>query len=198
MKYKTIVIDPPWTIAAPSPRTVGFHRRRSDSIIVTQKINYNLMSDEQIKKFPIDNYADDNCDLFLWTIQSRLPICFDILKQWKFNYKRLIIWHKKYGYNNHLPISPPAVNGWEYNAEFILHATRGKSHFQKTAPLFHTVQSYKIRGHSIKPAEIYQKLREKTAEPRIDIFARRRHEGYDAWGDQVEDTMQTTMQEVLR
>ena len=145
-KYKTIVIDPPWKITGMEPRWSGWGNR-ADSINATGKI-YNMMTDKEITNFPINNYADDNCDLFLWTIQSRLVTCFDILQSWGFVYRRIIIWHKKYGYNNHLPISPPAVNGWKYDAEFILHATRGKSHFRLTAPLFHTVQSYKIRGHS--------------------------------------------------
>ena len=35
-----------------------------------------------------------------------------------------------------------------------------------------------------KPVEFYQRLRSWTREPRIDIFARLAHEGYDGWGDE--------------
>lgn len=41
--------------------------------------------------------------------------------------------------------------------------------------------------HSQKPDEFYEILRRRTPAPRIDIFARRRHFGFDAHGNQVEN-----------
>ena len=41
--------------------------------------------------------------------------------------------------------------------------------------------------HSRKPQIFYQMLCRSTPEPRIDVFARKRHYGFDAWGDQVEN-----------
>jgi len=38
--------------------------------------------------------------------------------------------------------------------------------------------------HSEKPARFYQLLRAWTPKPRIDIFARNAHEGFDGWGDE--------------
>jgi N6-adenosine-specific RNA methylase IME4 len=44
--------------------------------------------------------------------------------------------------------------------------------------------------HSEKPSMFYEILRIRTKEPRIDIFARKRHFGFDAYGDQVETEME--------
>ena len=40
--------------------------------------------------------------------------------------------------------------------------------------------------HSEKPECVYEDVRAYFAGPRLDMFARRRHEGFDGWGDEVE------------
>ena len=39
-------------------------------------------------------------------------------------------------------------------------------------------------GHSSKPDEFYNLIREMSPEPRIDIFARKSRVGFDTWGDE--------------
>ena len=39
--------------------------------------------------------------------------------------------------------------------------------------------------HSEKPSLFYEILKNNTKEPRIDIFARRKHDGFDSWGLEV-------------
>lgn len=52
----------------------------------------------------------------------------------------------------------------------------------------------KRKKHSQKPDSFYDILKSNTQEPRIDIFARKRHEGFDAYGDQVEKEIQVSLQ----
>ena len=40
--------------------------------------------------------------------------------------------------------------------------------------------------HSRKPDVFYEILAQNTQAPRIDIFAREEHSGFDAWGNEVE------------
>jgi len=47
--------------------------------------------------------------------------------------------------------------------------------------------------HSSKPQEFYSLIKEMSPEPRIDIFARKRHNGYDTFGDQVEPELQEAL-----
>jgi len=40
--------------------------------------------------------------------------------------------------------------------------------------------------HSEKPKGLYDSIRNFFPEKRLDVFARRRHQGFDAWGNQVQ------------
>ena len=64
-KYQTIVIDPPWTVYN-NLKNLKYYR-------TGKKMPYPLMSDDEIKNFPINDFADERCDLFLWTITSKIP-----------------------------------------------------------------------------------------------------------------------------
>ncbi len=89
MKYQTVVIDPPWTVKN-GLKNLKYYR-------TGKPMPYPLMSDQEIKNFPINDFADDRCDLFLWTITSKIPLCFEILKHWGFKYMDFIAWDKEIG-----------------------------------------------------------------------------------------------------
>ena len=40
------------------------------------------------------------------------------------------------------------------------------------------------RGHSVKPFEFFDQVRAMTHEPRLDLFARQPHNGFDGWGSE--------------
>jgi len=42
------------------------------------------------------------------------------------------------------------------------------------------------REHSRKPEEFYEIVWQVSPKPRIDLFARQRREGFDAWGNETE------------
>ena len=169
-KYKTIVIDPPWDVNAPIKAKHSKLRRLPD-------IPYRCMSDGMIMRFPIHDFAAANCCLFLWTIQNKLRFALDLLEHWGFKYQRCITWDKGNGINN---------NGFSNHTEFLLYAYCGKNQILFKKPMS-TIQRYPRRRHSEKPREVYVKIARRTPEPRIDIFARRRHYGFDVYGDQVQD-----------
>ena len=170
MKYKTIVIDPPWDVKC-NLTDVKFYR-------TGKKLPYKVMSDKEIAEFPINDFAEDNCDLFMWVTHSKLPAGLDIVKQWGFKYHVLMAWDKAGGV---------CINGFYRRTELVISAYRGKlgvnvGEGSYLPTLFRQTKT----GHSEKPKLFYELLRGRTREPRIDIFARKRHYGFDAWGDQVE------------
>ena len=182
MKYHTIVIDPPWDIGSNNwSRFSGAHGKHG--LLHTATVPYKTMSDKEIMEFPIDDFADDDCDLFMWVVHKKLRLSFEILDAWNFRYQSLITWIKDGGLT---------VNGVYRNTEFLLYGYKGKQQitYRKGIPC---ALEGKRHGHSGKPASVYQLLRTHTKSPRIDIFARRRHDGYSAWGNQVEKELQTTL-----
>ena len=138
---------------------------------------YKSMSDEEIIKFPIDNFADIETCLFMWTIYSKFKLSLDIIDTWKFKFNSIITWYKHDG---------PCFKGIYRNTELCLFTYRGKMNLSNKHPLKLHVDSIGTK-HSEKPEKFYSMLLKSTPEPRIDIFARKRHIGFDAWGDQVED-----------
>lgn len=48
-----------------------------------------------------------------------------------------------------------------------------------------------IRGHSQKPEEAREKIVELMGDlPRVELFAREKTEGWDAWGNEVESDIE--------
>jgi N6-adenosine-specific RNA methylase IME4 len=166
-KYSTIVIDPPWPVA------VITRNDRHD----LQELPYPTMSVEEIKRFPINQVTTDNCNLFLWTTHAFLPIAFNILEEWGFNYHVCLTWDKGQGYT---------LFNFYRKTEFVLYAYKGKMVFNKMNKNIPTVFAEKGRGHSRKPDIFYDLVREFTPEPRIDIFSREKREGFAQWGNETE------------
>lgn len=172
-KYKTVVIDFPWPVE-PISASAAKKMRYNDKL----NMPYKTMTIEQIRAFPINDYADEQCALFLWTTQGFLKDGFDIIESWGFKFSKLITWDKQEGIN---------WLGFRTNSEFALFAYRGRYPIcVKPKCSIDTVFRSKRTRHSEKPARFYERILPLTLGPRIDIFARKRHYGFDAWGDQVE------------
>jgi len=167
-KYQTIVIDFAWTVKN-NLKNMKYYR-------TGKPMPYSLMSDEEIINFPIDKIASKRCDLFLWTITSKIPFCFEILKKWNFKYMDFFAWDKGIG----VP-----VNGIYRRAEWIIYAYRGKMGINKKGKFIPSLFSEKRGKHSRKPDIFYNTIKENTLAPRIDIFAREKRDGFDVYGNEV-------------
>lgn len=169
MKYRTIVIDPPWKIATMNPALC----RNKD---IPKHLPYETMTDKEIENFSINQFADNKCDLFLWTTPAKIHTAFHILQAWNFKYANFLAWNKRDGLSH---------NGIHNILEFVLYGYRGRNGLNYRKP----IDSYfaeKRKKHSQKPTKFYAMIAKVTNPPRVDLFARRRHIGFDAWGNEVE------------
>ena len=169
-KYKTVVIDPPWKIQPYNFKKGGY----------AKELPYKTMTDHEITQFPIDDYAAPESMLFLWTTQSKLRTAIQIMLAWKFKQKVVMTWYKTTG---------PAGTGWHYNTELVVFGYRGKNQLSRHSPIS-THIAERARQHSRKPDRFYEILAKCTPGPRIDIFARTGHFGFDTYGDEVQPTAQ--------
>lgn len=165
-KYKTIVIDPPWEV-----QKIIREVRPNQSAF-----DYPTMTLDEIKDFPINDFMQDSCHLFLWTIQKYLPFAFNILNNWGLNYIFTMVWHKNGGFQ---PFNLP-----QYNCEFILYGRKGSISFLDTKA-FSCCFSADRGEHSEKPDVFYELINRICEPPRIEIFARKQREGYDIYGNEV-------------
>ena len=175
MRYRTIVVDPPWRITTTGPNSRPVNGK------IQRRLRYETMSNKQIEDFPIDDFAGRTCNLFVWTIQSRLPFTVNLLEKWGFKYYCTYTWIKNSGIT---------MQGVFRNSEFVVFGYRGDYSIPFTGKAMPTAFNAKTGTHSEKPMEFYDIIRQKTKPPRIDIFARRRHQGFDAWGDEAETELQ--------
>lgn len=133
------------------------------------------MSVDQITAMPIGDLATEDAHLWLWVTNATLRHGYDIAEAWGFTVRSPLTWVKfRLGLGNYLRNS----------TEHLLFATRGK------APVrFHgqpTWLNAPVQDHSHKPEEQYAVIERISDGPYLELFARRRQPGWDAWGNQID------------
>lgn len=181
-KYNTIVIDPPWDISMAGSRKVRPNQ--------SKKLPYKTMSIEEIKNIDIDKISNIGCHVYLWTTNKMLRNAFDVLDSLGVNFHLCLVWVK--------PSAIAPCFAYKFATEFCLLGFKGKP-MQKFigAGKLNWIEKFQKQGnHSSKPDDFYKLIREMSPKPRIDIFARKRQKGFDAWGDEVGEYMQEDLSSI--
>ena len=171
-KYQIIYADPPW-----SYRDKGLRGNRGAGC------KYPTQSLDWLKQLPVTEITDENCVLFLWVTMPQLPICFELISHWGFEYKTVAFtWVKR---NKKVGSWFWGMGNWtRSNAELCLLATKGKP--RRIAANVHSVVDTAIEGHSKKPDEVRRRIVRLIGDvPRIELFAREITEEWDVWGNEV-------------
>lgn len=171
-KYSTIVIDPPWPISL----TGDVNRRLNRA----KTLPYKTMTVEEIKQFPISQIAERGAHIYCWTTNKMLEKTFDVLKTWGVNFHLVMVLVKPSG------IAP--CMGYVFGTEFCLLGFFGKPmlKFKKIGKLNWFKAMNKSGNHSSKPDNFYKLVEEMSPASRIDLFARKKREGWDVWGNEIE------------
>lgn len=173
-KYSVIYADPPWQYKVYSKKGMG---RSAES-------HYPTMSIEDIKALPIANLADKDCALFLWVTFPCLLEGFEVIKAWGFSYKTVaFVWVKQ---NKKADTLFWGMGYWtRSNVEICLLATKGRP--KRVHAGIHQVIVSHIEEHSKKPVEVQKRIIQLMGDvPRLELFARRKAEGFDVWGNEVD------------
>lgn len=180
MAYGAILADPPWTFKTHSDKGKG---RSAEA-------HYDCMPFDIVKSLgnQIKKLAADDCVLFMWVTDPFLEKGFEVIKAWGFQYKTVGFYWAKTSGEGFLSCDrgwPIGTGYWtRANPEQCLLATRG-SPKRLNADVRKLIVSPR-REHSRKPDEIYERIERLCAGPYLELFARQRREGWDAWGDQVD------------
>jgi len=172
-KYQIIYADPPWDYKVWSKTTSQ------------RPWHYIRMALGEIKELPIAEFVDKDCALFLWTTSPNLQEAFSVINAWGFIYKTVgFTWIKQ---NPNSMTFFEGMGHWtRANAEYCLLATKGHPH-RVNADVPQIIITPRLK-HSRKPDEIVRDriIRLVGDLPRIELFARRRVDGWDCWGNEVE------------
>jgi N6-adenosine-specific RNA methylase IME4 len=154
--FQVIVADPPW---------------QYDS---GNALPYPAMALDDIKSMPVREIADENAILWLWTTNAHLPVAFDVVTAWGFEYKTILTWVK----------DRMGTGEWlRGQTEHCILGARGKPVFLHGSHT--TVLEALRREHSRKPEEFYSLVESTCPGCKVDLFARESRPGWRQFGDQV-------------
>lgn len=177
-KYKIIYADPPWDVkAGPDWASNGKSR----------PLVYPTMTLDAIKSLPVKEFADTNCHLYLWTINKYIRESYEVAEQWGFKVSCLLTWCK--------PAHGLGLGGaFVQTSEHILFCRKGA--LSTTKRIDRSWFEHKRLKHSEKPDFFRKMIVDVSGDlPRIELFARQKFEGWDAWGNEVKSDIK--MQETL-
>ena len=160
-KFEIIVVDPPWN-----------YERKYDPKGSRVANPYPEMNIEEIRniKLPTSN----NCVLWLWTTQKFIWDAKQILEEWGFEYKAIMVWDKE----------KMGIGSWlRMQCEFCLLATKGKPIWKGT-DIRDIIRESKT-NHSTKPKILYELIEKNCVGRKLDYFARNKREGWDSYGNDI-------------
>jgi len=169
-RFRTIVVDAPWPVDRVPYRTMTVGE-------IEQSIG-DILSEK----------AADDCFMFLWTTQAHLFDAQKMIEAWGWKYICQMVWRKKAGRKH--PDRPT------YNFEIVLVATKGSPAFSGTRQFLACFDGER-REHSRKPDEFFEMIRRVTAGPRLELFARRPHDGFEPYGDEIDWSASTEPQPAI-
>ncbi len=177
-KYTVIYADPPWEYRQ--------HGTTAKSRGNAAK-HYPTMTTEDICKLPVKKICGGGAACFMWATFPNITEAVKVLEAWGFTYKTAaFVWIKKNRRSG--------GNFWgmgaytRANAEVcLLGVSPGfRAKDQIRSHRVHQVIEAPFEGHSKKPDETRRRIVELLGDvPRLEMFARDRAPGWDAWGNEA-------------
>lgn len=169
IKYRTVVIDPPW-----SETGGGKIKRGADK-------HYSVLSTSDIIKtinqFPAWDNIDNDSHLYLWVTNSFLPDGLKVMEALGFRYITNVCWSK-----NHMGLG----QYFRGKHELCLFGVRGKGFSNRTSDrAISSLIEAKKTGHSRKPEAFYAMVENRSNGPYLDMFSRQKRKGWFCWGDEA-------------
>jgi N6-adenosine-specific RNA methylase IME4 len=183
MTYATIVADPPWQQKA-GPLTGEFGEGFDvDGHRSSQEHAYPTLPLAEIAALPVRPLAAPDAHLYLWVTNKFLFDAREVARAWGFTYSTTLVWAKK-------PMGGGLGGTYGISTEFVLFCRRGslRSLQRQRGTWFQWKRPYDERGKpksSAKPPEFMDMVEATSPGPYIELFARSRRPGWDAWGNEV-------------
>jgi N6-adenosine-specific RNA methylase IME4 len=169
-RYGVIYADPEWREEVWS-RETGMDRAPDNHFLTSAA--------DVIRSRDVASIAASDCVLFLWATIHHEAIAHEVMEAWGFEYKSQIIWDKE----------TIGLGRWvRAQHEILLIGARGSPPCPAPGEQWPSVvRAPRGERHSEKP-EIFYRLIESyyPNAPKIELNARRRRQGFDAWGFEAE------------
>ena len=182
-KYEIIYADPPWRYyndltCKKNPTTVTENGHRMPP--------YPMLSSKDIRSINVQNISEKNCFLFIWTTDYHLDKCLKVIEDWGFTYKTVAFSWQKFNKQGN-PVCFTGAYTLKSGIENCLLATRGNiKGWVQDKTVRALIQSQRTE-HSQKPEEARKRIERLLGDrPRVELFARQKHEGWDTIGNEID------------
>lgn len=142
---------------------------------------YPTLKLKELVKLPVQEIAKEDCLLFMWTSNPHLVQAIALGKAWGFDYRTVaFVWDKM----NHNPGKYTLSN-----CELCLVFKKGRIPAPRGARNVKQLVRVPRGEHSEKPVEVRQGIEQMFPHHgRIELFAREKAKGWEAWGlDMIEN-----------
>lgn len=179
-RFDIIYADPPWHYNG----KMQFDRssKSKEAIDLTRNIfissaafKYPTLKTSELKKLHVQGIAEDDCLLFMWATNPHLAQALELGTAWGFEYKTVaFVWNKM--------VHNPGQYTLSY-CEVCLLFKRGRIPRPRGARNVKQLVERPRTKHSEKPLQVMKGIeRMFPTQRRIELFARRRADGWSAWG----------------
>ncbi|MDI3297585.1 MAG: MT-A70 family methyltransferase [Bacillota bacterium] len=172
--YGAIIADPPWRFRNRTGKVSPEHRRLW---------RYKTMALDEIMALPVGRLVAPKSHLYLWVPLALIGDGLAVMRAWGFSYKTALIWLKSR--RDGAPHGGGIGFYFRTATEVVLFGTRGGLRTMPPARSIANVIVAPKRRHSEKPDELYEVVEASSPGPYLELFARKRRPGWDAWGDEV-------------
>jgi N6-adenosine-specific RNA methylase IME4 len=181
-KYKTILADPPWYESGG-----GKIKRGADK-------HYSLMKTKDIMYYMSQIPMDDNAHLYLWVTNNFLLDGIAVMESLGFRYVTNRVWIKdKIGLGQY----------FRGQHELLLFGIKGRLPYKQSTTdtrskcIISTIIKAKRTKHSQKPRQVYVDIEKTSYPPYLEVFAREHREGWDVWGNEIPNTTQKILKDMI-
>lgn len=174
-KYQIILADPPWDYKGQKQHT-GKGGKNSGGAVN----HYPCLKLAVLKKLPVQQLFDNNCLLFLWSSSPHLDQAIELMKSWSFSYATVaFVWDKQ-------RVNPGFYTMSQCELLLVGKKKGGKIPKPRGARNIRQFISSLRSKHSEKPSEARYRIEQMFPQQnKIELFARQKVQGWDAWGDEI-------------
>jgi N6-adenosine-specific RNA methylase IME4 len=164
-RYGVIYADPEWRFE-PWSRETGMDRA-ADNHYPTSEL-------QTIKNRSVNELAANDCVLFMWSTAPMLVDAIEVVESWGFDYTTQVVWVK----------DRIGTGYWFRNKhETLLVGVKGEVPAPAPGTQVNSIIEASVGRHSEKPEVFYEIIERYFPNvPKIELNARQRRLGWDAWG----------------
>ena len=177
-RYGIFYSDPPW-----AQKKGGLRKSRPNQ---DRELDYQTLTVDGIKEIHREFFlsGSTNHNVFMWTIDKYLHQTEKMMEELGYSLHARIVWDKENG------VAPAFTVRYthEYLLWFYVKGKMLKPSIEMRGK-YTTVLRERSTVHSKKPECAYRMIEDMFPDARkIELFARNRREGWQSWGNEVEDT----------